>query len=567
LAKKGDGKEASARAESLGHGDSRVNLAKPAASDQGPAPMAVLAVETPAEDPPEAPAEIVLSPEKPASQNAAAPKTAETPKAINTPEIPEGPEIPEATKIPEGPAADAAPLAAGSPDYVISLEDGAGDSPASDDERAENSRLADKILSELQIDSQADLEEVAEADGLTESGAGFALPLGPQAPPVSLVEIPENPEPSSIPNLNVDGRENPWGQNPVAEAMASLAELEEENRQRENAVPPAAESSLAGHEIRLEDYPQEELEELDELDFDAPYDSLGIKSGDDQKAEAGDAVSAPSANPDAQEGDDLASLDAPPLTLAESTLTLSDALADDAAESPLSAEPPFMGADLDSLDDARPLADEPGPEEREVYLDDAPSPEAEESLDGAASPEMEESLDDAPSPEAEESLDGAASPEMEESLDGAASPAGGDSLGNAAPFVAGGLLGEAEGAAERSDFLESNEDYVGVGAEDEETAENGQMGVVEIPPFEKAGGKANIQVPYAVPGGKGKFQPETSTAVIVNYPEDRDDSLIAAQGESMELNADEDLDLDLLELSNAPLFRARPLLPVPKESR
>jgi hypothetical protein len=60
--------------------------------------------------------------------------------------------------------------------------------------------------------------------------------------------------------------------------------------------------------------------------------------------------------------------------------------------------------------------------------------------------------------------------------------------------------------------------------------------------------------------------PEASTAVIVNYLEDTEDNMLASQGKVDELAADEDMDIDLLDMRSPEPVRlsARPMVPAPK---
>ncbi|MDR2338673.1 MAG: hypothetical protein LBF40_00825 [Deltaproteobacteria bacterium] len=120
-----------------------------------------------------------------------------------------------------------------------------------------------------------------------------------------------------------------------------------------------------------------------------------------------------------------------------------------------------------------------------------------------------------------------------------------------------------EGAAE-SDYLEADSGYVG--------ADEGSVVPVakipeEKPPFEKMGGNAGIETPYARNRLSGRPMAESSTAVIVNYLDDKDEGLVVDQGQYGALGAEEDLDLDLLELDNPPSFKAKPMIPVPREPR
>ncbi|MDR2350923.1 MAG: hypothetical protein LBF41_09950, partial [Deltaproteobacteria bacterium] len=98
-----------------------------------------------------------------------------------------------------------------------------------------------KILESLSVDEQNDMEELREADEFSEtddSDGSHASDLNYDFLGVTkdgkdnVLEIPENPEPSGIKALDMADGENPWGSNPVAEAMASLNALEEENRRR-----------------------------------------------------------------------------------------------------------------------------------------------------------------------------------------------------------------------------------------------------------------------------------------------------------------------------------------------
>jgi hypothetical protein len=75
------------------------------------------------------------------------------------------------------------------------------------------------------------------------------------------------------------------------------------------------------------------------------------------------------------------------------------------------------------------------------------------------------------------------------------------------------------------------------------------------------------QILYTPPRPVPKvISPEASTAVIVNYLEDTDDSMLASQGKVDELAEDEDMDIDLMDMhSQEPLrIEARPMIPVPK---
>jgi hypothetical protein len=65
---------------------------------------------------------------------------------------------------------------------------------------------------------------------------------------------------------------------------------------------------------------------------------------------------------------------------------------------------------------------------------------------------------------------------------------------------------------------------------------------------------------------KPKSKPEASTAVIVNYLEDSEDSFVSAQGQAGELSDEDDLDIDLMDMhSQEPIrFVAKPMIPAPK---
>ncbi|MDR2386032.1 MAG: hypothetical protein LBE80_00420 [Deltaproteobacteria bacterium] len=75
------------------------------------------------------------------------------------------------------------------------------------------------------------------------------------------------------------------------------------------------------------------------------------------------------------------------------------------------------------------------------------------------------------------------------------------------------------------------------------------------------------QILYTPPRPVPKvISPEASTAVIVNYLEDTDDSMLASQGKVDELAEDEDMDIDLMDMhSQEPIrLEAKPMIPVPK---
>ncbi|MDR1395104.1 MAG: hypothetical protein LBK52_02900 [Deltaproteobacteria bacterium] len=61
--------------------------------------------------------------------------------------------------------------------------------------------------------------------------------------------------------------------------------------------------------------------------------------------------------------------------------------------------------------------------------------------------------------------------------------------------------------------------------------------------------------------------PDASTAVIVNYLEDTEDSFFEDQGQSTILPEEEDMDIDLLELgSGGVILPAKPMIPVPRKA-
>ncbi|MDR1036437.1 MAG: hypothetical protein LBT40_07650 [Deltaproteobacteria bacterium] len=124
--------------------------------------------------------------------------------------------------------------------------------------------------------------------------------------------------------------------------------------------------------------------------------------------------------------------------------------------------------------------------------------------------------------------------------------------------------GDAPPQAAMSDFLESNSDYVGA---DTGYVEGMAPAPQETPPFERVRGVATLETPYSSGPGGGRSRPETSTAVIVNYLDDRDDGMFGADPEAGELGAEEDLDLDLLDVPPPAPFFAKPMIPVPREPR
>jgi hypothetical protein len=134
--------------------------------------------------------------------------------------------------------------------------------------------------------------------------------------------------------------------------------------------------------------------------------------------------------------------------------------------------------------------------------------------------------------------------------------------------IKGSGNGDPLGAAsspERTDYLEADTSYSGV----EQGADPGE----DVPqeeekaPFEKLAGNAEIQSPYTMAKAGGKAQAESSTAVIVNYLEDKEESLASGQGEFGALDADDDLDLDLLEMGSPSSFKAKPMVHVPRQPR
>jgi hypothetical protein len=75
------------------------------------------------------------------------------------------------------------------------------------------------------------------------------------------------------------------------------------------------------------------------------------------------------------------------------------------------------------------------------------------------------------------------------------------------------------------------------------------------------------QILYTPPKPVPKIvPPEASTAVIVNYLEDNEDSMLASQGQVGELAEEEDMDIDLMDMHyQEPVkFLAKPMVPVPK---
>jgi hypothetical protein len=78
----------------------------------------------------------------------------------------------------------------------------------------------------------------------------------------------------------------------------------------------------------------------------------------------------------------------------------------------------------------------------------------------------------------------------------------------------------------------------------------------------------NINRPNLVPSPKpGKLPPDASTAVIVNYLEDTEDSFFEDQGQATILPEEEDMDIDLLELgAGQAILPAKPMTPVPRKA-
>jgi hypothetical protein len=60
---------------------------------------------------------------------------------------------------------------------------------------------------------------------------------------------------------------------------------------------------------------------------------------------------------------------------------------------------------------------------------------------------------------------------------------------------------------------------------------------------------------------------DSSTAVIVNYLEDAEDSFFEVEGQAEALSEDEDLDIDLLDQGSvAGVLAAKPMVPVPRKA-
>jgi hypothetical protein len=127
----------------------------------------------------------------------------------------------------------------------------------------------------------------------------------------------------------------------------------------------------------------------------------------------------------------------------------------------------------------------------------------------------------------------------------------------------GAEAGEAPAAA-MSDYLESNTDYVGA---DTGYVEGAHQIPQQAPPFEMRPAGSTLETPYSAAASGGRSRPETSTAVIVNYLDDRDDGIFAEETESGELGAEDDLDIDLLDVPPPAPFLAKPMVPVPRDPR
>jgi hypothetical protein len=84
--------------------------------------------------------------------------------------------------------------------------------------------------------------------------------------------------------------------------------------------------------------------------------------------------------------------------------------------------------------------------------------------------------------------------------------------------------------------------------------------------LEPAIGSPKLKYNPPRPAPKGRFAPEASTAVIVNYLEDSDDNFLEAQGRAGQLAEEDDLDIDLMDMrSHEPIrLEARPMVPAPK---
>ncbi|MDR3153458.1 MAG: hypothetical protein LBW85_04110 [Deltaproteobacteria bacterium] len=118
-----------------------------------------------------------------------------------------------------------------------------------------------------------------------------------------------------------------------------------------------------------------------------------------------------------------------------------------------------------------------------------------------------------------------------------------------------------------SDFLESNTNYVGADTSSLVDPGTGGGGGEEAPPFERRPAGSTVETPYSSGPSGQKQLPETSTAVIVNYLDDKDDGMFAADMDAPELGAEDDMDIDLLEIPTPAPFLAKPMTPVPKAPR
>ncbi|MDR1084675.1 MAG: hypothetical protein LBP22_07385 [Deltaproteobacteria bacterium] len=78
----------------------------------------------------------------------------------------------------------------------------------------------------------------------------------------------------------------------------------------------------------------------------------------------------------------------------------------------------------------------------------------------------------------------------------------------------------------------------------------------------------NSQRVFLKPAPKPEnMPPDASTAVIVNYLEDTEDSFFEDQGQSTVLPEEEDMDIDLLDMDSKPgVLPAKPMTPVPRKA-
>jgi hypothetical protein len=127
--------------------------------------------------------------------------------------------------------------------------------------------------------------------------------------------------------------------------------------------------------------------------------------------------------------------------------------------------------------------------------------------------------------------------------------------------------GDAAPVAAASDFLESNTSYVGADTSSLVDVGGPRGGGGETPPFERRPTGSTLETPYSAGPAAQKSLPETSTAVIVNYLDDRDDVMLASDIGGPELGDEEDMDIDMLEIPAPAPFLARPMTPVPREPR